>query len=363
MTNAERRQFLSRAATGSLALASSPLAFGQKRQTDRIKIGLIGTKHSHARGKLATLQKMSDAFEVVGVVEPDDEWWQREAAKAEYQSVRRLSEEQLLETAGLQAVVIETEVDQLLPTAQRCADAQLHIHLEKPAGESLQAFRKVLDTASRHGRIVQMGYMFRYNPAFQFAFQAARDGWLGNLFELHGVISKTVDQPARRELSRYAGGSMFELGCHLIDALHVVMGKPGQVTAYLRKTRDDGLNDNCLAVFEYPKATATIRSAVIEVDGFRRRQFVLCGDGGTIDIRPLEPRRGEANVVLTLARPQRDYPAGRHELSFPSRGGRYDGDFADLARLIRTGDESEFGGPHDFAVQESVLRASGRPLE
>lgn len=363
MTNADRRSFLLRGAAGSLAAAGSAMAFSEDENADRIKIGLIGTKHSHARGKLATIQQMRDSFEVVGVVETDDQWWQQEAKKPEYRDVRRLSEQELLGTPGLQAVVIETEVDQLVPTAQRCVDAALHIHLEKPAGESLQAFRKVLDDATRHGRVVQMGYMFRYNPAFQFAFRAVRDGWLGNVFEVHGVISKTIDQPARKELSRYSGGSMFELGCHLIDALHVVMGPAKQVTAYPRKTREDGLKDNCLAVFEYPKATATIRSAVVEVDGFRRRQFVVCGDRGTVDIRPLEPRAGDVNVILSLAQPQGDYRAGRHELSFPRNRGRYDGDFAELARLIRTGDKPEFGVDHDYAVQESVLRASGLPVQ
>jgi predicted dehydrogenase len=84
---------------------------------------------------------------------------------------------------------------------------------------------------------------------------------------------------------------MFNLGCHLIDVLVIVLGKPEKVTAYVRRTRpqQDNLADNQLAVFEYPKATATVRSSVMEVDGGKRRQFVVCGDKGTVDIKPLEP--------------------------------------------------------------------------
>ncbi len=37
-----------------------------------------------------------------------------------------------------------------------------------------------------------MGYMFRHNPAFKFCFQAAQNGWLGDVFEIHGVISKAI---------------------------------------------------------------------------------------------------------------------------------------------------------------------------
>ena len=81
---------------------------------------------------------------------------------------------------------------------------------------------------------------------------------------------------------------MFELGCHLIDSLHVAMGTPNKVTAFPRTTfpEKDALADNMLAVFDYPKATATIRSAMLEVDGFRRRQFIVTGDTGTIILRP-----------------------------------------------------------------------------
>ena len=102
-------------------------------------------------------------------------------------------------------------------------------------------------------------------------------------------MSKKANAFLRQELAKYPGGSMFELGCHLIDPLFHLLGIPSNVTAFNRQTEKDGLLDNTFAVFEYPKATASIRSALVEVDGFRRRQFVVCGDKGTIRIMPLEP--------------------------------------------------------------------------
>jgi len=81
-----------------------------------------------------------------------------------------------------------------------------------------------------------MGYMFRHNPAFQFCFQAVRKGWLDEVFELDGVISKTIDTEQRKKLSPYPG-SIFELGCHLIDAMVKVLGKPDRVTGFSRDVR------------------------------------------------------------------------------------------------------------------------------
>ncbi len=128
----------------------------------------------------------------------------------------------------------------------------MHIHLDKPAGESLSAFKRVMDGASRRGLTVQMGYMFRNNPAFQFAFRAVREGWLGQVFEVHAVISKMISAERRLPLARYPGGTMFELGCHLIDAVVAMLGKPDRVSPFARRTlpEQDDLVDNMLAVFE-----------------------------------------------------------------------------------------------------------------
>jgi len=330
-------------------------------ETGKIKIGQIGTKHAHASGKMDTLRKFNELYEVVGVVEPDAKRRQQLAESATYRDLKWMSEEELLNTSALQAVAVETEVRQLLLVAERCVAAGMHIHLDKPAGESLSHFKRILDDATRQQRVVQMGYMFRYNPAFQLAFRAASEGWFGHVFEVHAVMSKKVGEGSRRELAEYAGGSMFELGCHVIDAVVKVLGRPTNVVAYNRRTfaEQDSLLDNCLAVLEYPRATATVRSSVVEYDGGRRRQFVVCGDQGGVDIKPLEPPR----ATLALEAAHGDYAQGTREVTLKPLGGRYDGDFLDLAKIIRGEKEHDFPPEHDLAVQEVVLRASGMPTD
>ena len=63
------------------------------------------------------------------------------------------------------AVAIETAVRDLLENAELAVDAGMHIHLDKPAGSSLPVFQRILEKASRKKLVVQMGYMYRYNPA------------------------------------------------------------------------------------------------------------------------------------------------------------------------------------------------------
>ncbi len=357
----DRREFLRTVeqltATAVIApcLADCSRAQGVSRR-ERIKIGQIGTAHAHASGKMAALRKLRDDYEVVGIAEPDRDRQKRLQDSSAYRALEWLSEEQLLNTPGLRAVAVETTVSELVPTAMRCVAAGMHVHLDKPAGLSLRAFQRLLDEAARRKLTVQMGYMFRHNPAFRFCFRAVQEGWLGEVFEVHGVISKAIDAQQRKELALYPG-SMFELGCHLIDALVKVLGKPEKISSISQRTRpqQDDLADNQLAVFEYTKSIATIRSTLLEVEGQQRRQFVVCGDRGTAEIRPLEPPR----LVLALDRPLQGYRKGYQDIALPPMPGRYDDQLVELARIVRGERESEYSREHDLAVQEAVLEAGG----
>ncbi len=358
----DRRTFLAGASLATL-LPSVHLApaVSAAVPSGKIRAGQIGTRHAHASGKVGTMRKFSDQYDVVGVVEADKKRRAELANQSAYQGVTWMSEDQLLNTPGLELVCVETEVKDLLDTAARCIDANMHIHLDKPAGESYPKFQALVKAASERQRIIQMGYMFRYNPGFRFIFQAIKQGWLGEIFEAHTVISKTVGDNTRDQLAEYPGGTMFELGCHVIDSLIHAIGVPDKVTPFPRQTRPDrdDLKDNQLAVFEYPRATATVRSALVEVDGGRRRQLVVCGNQGTIALRPLEPPL----LSLTLDRDRGDFKKGTQQVSLPRLGGRYDGDFRDLAAVLRGKREFEFSYQHDLAVQKAVLLASGLSLE
>lgn len=360
MSRHDRRRFLTQAASLTAAL-NVPFVWGQSRDSRRVKIGQIGTGHGHAAGKMETLRSLPDEYEVVGIAEADPQLRETAEPHPAYCGLTWMNPEQLLNVPGLEAVAVETRNAHLIPTAVACVAAGMHLHLDKPAGVSLSMFRQLLQEARRQRLVVQLGYMFRYNPAFQLCFQAARSGWLGELFELHGVMSKRVSPGERRELAEFAGGSMFELGCHLIDAMVAIMGPPDQVHPYPRTTRpeEDALTDNHLAVFEYPRATCSIRSAVVEVAGERRRQFTVCGQRGTVDIKPLEPPR----TLLTLLDSQGAFAAGTQEVPLAQSAGRYHEQLIDLAHTIRGEREPAFAPEHDLLVCELTLRASGMPLE
>ena len=356
-TRLARRTFLKSTALGVAALAA-PAVHAAEPTGAKIKLGQIGVGHAHAT-KLEVYRRSGD-YEVVGVVEPDKDLRERAAGLAAYRDLPWLTEEQLLGVDGLQVVAVETRVRDLLATAQRCIAAGKHMHLDKPAGQSLPQYRQLLAAAAERKLLVQMGYMYRYNPGVLLMRQALREGWLGEIFEVHTVMSKVVPPADREKLAEFPGGIMFELGCHVIDLVIGVLGKPDRVHAYPRKSgaHEDGLVDNMLAVLEYPQATATVKSTALEVDGGSRRHLVVCGTSGTCHIQPLDA----PSVRLTLDRDRGEYRRGTREIPFGDYQ-RYAGDAADMARILRGEKECDYPYSHDLAVQETVLRASGVSIE
>ena len=275
---------------------------------------------------METFRKLTDHYEVVGIVEPDPALRKKHENDPVYRDLKWMTEEELFNTKGLRAVAVETLIRDLVPTAARCIDAGMHIHLDKPGGETIGPFKQLLDEAGRRGLAVQLGYMYRNNPAIQFCLRAVREGWLGQIFEVHAVMSRK-DSPAYRTwLGQFPGGAMYNFGCHMIDLVVSVLGKPDRITPYLRQTQPDvKVCDNALAVFEYPRATATIRTAVVEVEGYQRRQLVVCGDRGTIDIRPLETfasrPQDPVKLQLALSSPRDSYKAGLPGSRVPADAG------------------------------------------
>jgi predicted dehydrogenase len=349
-----RRAFCAAAAAGLSSLAARSRSEENK---PRLKIGQIGVGHAHAT-KLGVYRESPD-YEVVGLVEPNKELREQAREQPAFRDVAIMTEEQLLNVPGLAAVLVETPVRDLLNTAERCVTAGKHVHLDKPAGESLPQYRRLLAAAEKQKLLVQMGYMYRYSPAVVLLRQFLKDGWLGDVFEVHTVMSKVVPDAQRRQLAEFPGGIMFELGCHVTDLVIGVLGKPDRVHAFPRHSgrQDDSLLDNMLAVLEYPRATATVKSSAEEVDGGQRRHFVVCGTSGTFHIQPLD----NPAIRLSLDRQRGDYRRGTHEIMLP-KFTRYVADAADMARILRGEKETDFSYAHDLAVQETVLRASGCSL-
>ena len=326
----------------------------------KVKLAQYGISHDHASGK-ARVMREGDEVEFCGVFEPSVEVRERLGANPVYDGVHWFAEkEEILEDETIVCIAAEGGVSQNLAFARQALEHGKHVWLDKPAGDDLEEFRAVLDIAREKELLVQMGYMFRYNAGFQFILDWASSGKLGEIFSVRARISTGTSDEAhwQRWDSRgeREGGIMFILACHLIDIVVALLGRPDRVTAYsLAQDKEfPCYRDNTAAIFEYAKAMATIESVAREVSSGASRRLEVYGTRGSAILEPLEP----PVLRLCLDEDRDGFVKGWQNVPVEKRP-RYVESLRALVADIRGEKTPDRTLDHEFAVQETVLRAAG----
>jgi predicted dehydrogenase len=346
--NHSRRDFLQTVIT-SAAMLGAPTAFAQAAQSTKpkIKAGFLGVAHSHALAKWKLVQNSPD-FDLVGLVEDAP------ALRSQYQALgaKLLSLDQLF--AGADVILVESAVRDHARHAKLALSAGKHVHCEKPPSVTMDDFNELVSLARRHNRILQPGYMWRHHPGFAAIFEAVRKTWLGDIYLVRGTINTSVAAERRPEWAEFKGGTMFELGCHLIDPLVRLLGRPRRVKPTLRSDAraNDGLNDNTLAVFEFDRAMGIVTSSTQQPNAFPYRAFEVFGTNGTAVLRPIEP----ATLQIDLAKPAGPYKAGSQTVEVPKYD-RYVGDIAELAAVTRSERPLSVTLDDELLVHDALLKA------
>ena len=325
----------------------------------KIKIGQIGIGHNHGEGKMAAVRKFPELFDVVGYSENDPEWLRKREDLECYRGLQRFSAEEIIEKCD--AVIVESDVWNLTKYAKMCVDAGKHIHMDKPASGTLEQFKAVLDTAKVKDLVVQMGYMYRYNPAIKMCIDDFKAGKLGEIYSINAEMSTFHTPVYKKWLTNFKGGIMYILGSHLVDLIVYMMGEPQKITSFLKHTCLDGVDfeDNNLAVLEYEKCLARVFVSSVEVNGWGRRQFVVSGSKGTYNIMPIERKCTVTYSDTSIA--SNSYADMKEYIEVPDVPNdiRYDIMMQDFYKYIKGTKKNPFTYEHDYLVQKVLYEICG----
>jgi predicted dehydrogenase len=314
---------------------------------DRIRIGFLGGSHSHAEGKIAAVRESSD-FDIAGIWEPNA----KVAASYEKAGFRLVRKNEILDDPSIRVIGVETDVASHAEYALAALEAGKHVHVEKPPADNLPAFVKLQSEARKRSLLLQVGYMWRYNPASRRAIEAAKAGWLGEIYLVRATMNTMLAPERRPEWGKFHGGQMFEQGSHLMDLMVRLMGAPTKVDPYLRKQGGDSLADNTVAILQWPRALGIIHAATLQPNANKHRCFEILGTAGTAVVQPIEPPA----LSIELAKPAGPYKKGSQQVALPEYR-RYVDDFIELAACIRENKPLSTTPEQDLAIQEALLRA------
>jgi predicted dehydrogenase len=259
MNTATRRQFLQATAVSALALSQFPTVLRAADPDRKLKLGLIGCGWYGMVDIKAAFQV--GGVEVIALCDVDSEHLSQSAAEVEKLQGRRPQTfklyEELLKVPGLEVLIIATPPHWHALQLIAALEHGLDVYCEKPLSYDIREGRAMVNAVNRSGRIVQIGFQRRQNPAIQAVRQHIQSGNAGRIVCAEANIDYTAGTkdatpqppPASLDWDLWCGpapkipyspqvghmnwrlekttghGHLVDWGIHLIDASRVILGE------------------------------------------------------------------------------------------------------------------------------------------
>ena len=268
----------------------------------KIKIAQIGTsKYSHGNLIWKTLLDNDNLFEVVGYALPENEKIKFPEQVKAFEEYKEMSVEEIINNPDIDAVAVETEEIYLTKYALMVAKAGKHLHMEKPGGTNLDEFKELVQILKEKNLAFSLGYMYRFNPTIKDAIKKIHEGKLGKIISIEAQMNCKHNKETREWLNNFPGGMMFFLGCHLIDLIYQIQGTPLEIIPLNCSTNIENVNskDFGMVIYKYSEGVSFAKTSASERGGFLRRQLVITGEKGSIEIKPLEVDLGGIQYTIS----------------------------------------------------------------
>lgn len=164
----------------------------------------------------------SDVAELVAIVDTDES---ASAVALLRHTVLMRSVDELLEAEPPELAIIAIPTEAHAEAASRLLEAGVHVLVEKPIAATMNEATHMIELAARHDRVLSVGHVERFNPAFRALRERLRTNDLGRVFQVH-----------TRRLSpfpvRIGGtGVAFDLATHDLDLMCELAGTPVRLSA------------------------------------------------------------------------------------------------------------------------------------
>jgi predicted dehydrogenase len=231
--------------------------------------------------------------------------------------------------------------------------------MEKPGGVELSDFEELIDVLKAKSLVFSTGYMYRFNPVILEVLDRIEKGELGKIYSVEAQMNCFHPTPLREWLGAFPSGMLFYLGCHLIDLIYRIQGEPEEVIPLSSATGFDGVSsdDFGMVVFKYKNGVSFAKTTAVERGGYLRRQFVICGEKGTVELKPFEFLKDGGHCTDVYE----SRAAGWHENWSFKRSevyDRYDGMMRNFAEMIN-GKENPYSYDYELGLYKLILKSCG----
>jgi len=151
--------------------------------------------------------------------------------------------------------VVVTPAQSHFPLCREFLEAGKDVFVEKPITLESKDAKVLAELADKNKRILQVGHIFRFDPASKWLREAVQGGTFGKVKIMRGNFSG-FKRP------RNDSGVTFADGIHFVDLFNFILGKPPvRVTAMLKDFMGRGMEDESFIAMDYePGIWATVET-------------------------------------------------------------------------------------------------------
>lgn len=174
--------------------------------------------------------------------------------------------EELISDPAIDLVVLCTPHHLHVEQAALAMKNGKHVVIEKPVAMSSAEIEQLIKTSEETGKTIFPYHNRRWDGDFLTLKHLVREGYLGEVLDFESHFDRYQPKVSRAEwryIQEDGGGTLYDLGPHLIDQAICLFGAPEAVWCLLHFQRDGSkVNDSFDLKLIYPKLTASLRASV-----------------------------------------------------------------------------------------------------
>jgi len=173
------------------------------------------------------------------------------------------------------AVDVVTPADTHLEVCSAAFEKGKDVFVEKPLALNSADCRKLCKMAEKDKKILQVGHVFRFDPATNFMVEKIKDGTLGKIKWMIGNFYG-FKRP------RMDAGVSWSDSLHYIDLFNFLLGKiPVKVLARMQDNLGRGMDDSSWISLNYGDVDAEVRANYFRPK--KKREIVIIGSDATLE--------------------------------------------------------------------------------
>ncbi len=272
------------------------------RMQEPIRVGVVGFGLAGRIFHTAVVEATPE-LELACVVQRSGD----EAARAYLHVKLARSVEEMLADTSLRLIVVATPSYSHHELAKLCLDAGRNVVVDKPFTLKSEEAADLIRLARERKLLLTAYQNRRWDGDFKTVRQVIAGGELGRLVFYESHYDRFRTQPRRdvwRESGGPGGGTLFDLGPHVIDQALTLFGAPETIFASVRVERENAVVDDAWDIFlEYahPPRTVVLRATLTACTPGPR--YILHGTRGSFTKWGIDPQEDQLKAGMTFDSP------------------------------------------------------------